>query len=265
MQSLRHVLWIGGSPGSGKTTVATRIARRHGLRWYNADAQTWAHRDRAIREGNAAAIQWEAMTPEERWTTSPAEMLAMSLHRERGPMVVDDLLALPRSPLVVAEGTTLPAGAVQDHSRAVWLLMPPEFQRARLEERGLPRGPRQLYLLVAETIEREAREHGVRVVVVDGGRSIEATFAAVDRLFKDALAEGPLAETVAERRGLLREANEAIVAQVRGYCARPWAEGEADQVVRSFVCECGERSCEADVEVPVGVAAAAPVLAAGHG
>jgi hypothetical protein len=265
MQSLRHVLWIGGSPGSGKSTVATRIARRHGLRWYNADARTWAHRDRAIREGNAAAIQWEAMTPEERWTTSPAEMLAMSLHRERGPMVVDDLLALPRSPLVVAEGTTLPAGAVQDHSRAVWLLTTPELQRARLEERGLPRGPRQLYLLVAETIEREAREHGVPVLVVDGARSIDATVAAVERLFEDALDEGPLVETGEERRALLREGNEAIVAQVRAYYARPWAEGAADQVVRTFVCECGERSCEADVEAPVGAAAAAPVLAAGHG
>jgi dephospho-CoA kinase len=261
MQSLRHVLWIGGSPGSGKTTVATRIARRHGLRWYNADARTWAHRDRAIREGNAAAIQWEAMTPEERWTASPVEMLAMSLHRERGAMVVEDLQALPRSPLVVAEGTTLAASAVEDHSRAVWLLATPELLRARPEERGLSR---ELYLLVAKTIERETREHGVRVLVVDGARSIDATVAAVERLFKDALDEGPLAETVAERRGLLREANEAIVAQVRGYYARPWAEGEADQVVRSFLCECGERSCEASVEVAVWVAAAAPVLAAGH-
>jgi hypothetical protein len=244
--------------------VATRIARRHGLRWYNADARTWAHRDRAIREGNAAAIQWEAMSPGERWTASPVEMLAMSLHRERGAMVVEDLQALPRSPLVVAEGTTLPAAAVQDRSRAVWLLATPELQRARLEERGLSRGPRELYLLLAETIEREAREHGVRVLVVDGARSMDVTVAAVERLFKEALDEGPLAETVVERRGLLREGNEAIVAQVRGYYARPWAEGEADQVVRSFVCECGERSCEADVEVPVGVAAAAHVIAAGH-
>ena len=180
-------------------------------------------------------------------------------------MVVDDLQALPRSPLVVAEGTTLPAGAVPDHSRAVWLLTTPELQRARLEERGLSRGPRELYLLHAEIIEREAREHGVRLLVVDRARGIDATVPAVEQLFKDALAEGPRAETAAERRVLLREGNEAIVAQVRGYYARPWAEGEADQVVRTFVCECGERSCEASVEVPVGVAAAAPVIAAGHG
>jgi hypothetical protein len=113
MQSLRHVLWIGGSPGSGKTTVATRIARRHGLRWYNADARTWEHRDRAIRQGSAAAIRWERLSPAKRTALSPAKMLELSLHRERGPMVVDDLQALPRSPLVVAEGTTLPAAAVR--------------------------------------------------------------------------------------------------------------------------------------------------------
>jgi hypothetical protein len=105
-------------------------------------------------------------------------MLELSLHQERAPMVVEDVQALPRSPLVVAEGTTLPAAAVQDRSRAVWLLATPEVQRTRLDERGLSRGSRELYLLVAETIEREAREHGVRVLVADGARSIDATVAA---------------------------------------------------------------------------------------
>jgi hypothetical protein len=205
------------------------------------------------------------MTPDERWTRSPAELLELSLHQLRGPMVVEDLQALPRTPLVIAEGTTLPAGAVHDRSRAVWLIPTPEFQQARLDERDLSSGTRALFLLLAKTIEHEAREHDVPVFVVDGARDIDATVAAVERLFKDALDEGPLAQTPAERRQLLREANEAVVAQVRGYYARPWADGEADQVVRTFVCECGERACEASVDVAVGIAAAAPALAAGHG
>lgn len=270
VQPLTHVLWIGGPPGSGKTAVATRIARRHGVRWYGADTRTWAHRDRAIRERHPAALRWEAMTPEERWeSATPDEMLALSLHIERGPMIVDDLRRLPTSPLIVAEGSPisprLVSAGLAARSRSAWLIPSPAFRRKRLAERGLPRGPLELYALVAQVIEREARAQDVPMVLVDDRRGIGATVAAVERLFADALAEGPCAATLAERRGLLREANEAIVAQVHGYYARPWAEGDPDRVARAFLCECGDRSCEAEVEVRVGVAAAAPVLFAGHG
>jgi len=262
---VEHVLWIGGAPVSGKTTVATRLARRHGLRWYGADTRTWEHRDRAIRAGSARALRWEEMTPSERWeTATPAEMLELSLHRERGPMVVEDLEALPRSPLVVADGTTLPAAAVPDRSRAAWLIPTPEFQRRLFDERRLERGPRELYRLLAETIEREARESGLPILVVDGALTVDATVEAVDQAFAAAIAEGPRAETAWERRALIREANTAIMGQVRAGQARPWAEGDAERVVRTFLCECGDPSCTATVDVTVGVAASAPILAPRH-
>jgi hypothetical protein len=262
---MRHVLWLGGPPASGKTTVATRLARRHGLRLYMADTRTWSHRDRALAAGVPAAVRWEAMTPEERARSTPEQALELSLHRERGPMVVEDLLALPRAPLVVAEGSTLAAAAVTDCARAVWLLPSPEFQRARLEERGLSAGARGLYLLLGKTIEREAREHDVPVLVVDDAATVADTVAAVEGHLGAALAEGPRARTLTERRALLREANQTVVAQVRGYCARPWAEGDADEVVRTFVCECGEVGCEVDARLAVGVVERTPALAPGHG
>ncbi len=267
---LRHVLWIGGPPGAGKSTVAIGLARRYGLRWYGADTRTWQHRDRALRAGHAPALRWESMTPEERWVRStPEEMFEMSLHRERGPMVLDDLRALPDSPLVVAEGSTLPADVLSSgialRSRAVWLSPTRGYQRAVLADRGLASGPTALYLLLGAAIEREAREHGARTLTVDGSRGVEQTLAEVADLFAEALAEGPRAGSRAERRVLLREANDAVAAQVRGYHSRPWAGGDAEAVVREFLCECGDPACTAVVPLPLGALSSAPVLAPGHG
>ena len=183
--------------------------------------------------------------------STPPEMLDMSLHVERGPMVLDDLRALPDSPLLLAEGSTIPAHAVSngiaDRSHAVWSIPTFEFQRSLLRPLGgTPPGPMALYLLLRDRIAREASEHGVPTLILDGSLDLEATVATVEELFAAALAGGPCAETRAERRALLREANEAIVAQVRGYYARPWAVGDAESVVREFLCECGNTACSAE-------------------
>jgi shikimate kinase len=264
---LEHVLWIGGASGLGKTTIARRLARRHGLRWYNADTRTWEHRDRALHERNPAALRWEAMTPYERWvTTPPSEMVELSLNLQRWPMIADDVRRLPASPLIVAEGSTvlpeLVATGIADRSRAVWLAASPELQRTRLEAReGAPPGDPdakrarenvlQLWLLVAAEIERRVREFDVTVLVVDGPETADEVLAAVEVLFAEALAAGPRAATASERRALIRFANEAIVGQVFRYLARPWAAGDADSMVRAFACECDDAGCQELVELPV--------------
>ena len=51
-------------------------------------------------------------------------------------MVIDDVASLPTSPLVVAEGSTLPVAAVASgivhRSRALWLLPTEDFHERQL-------------------------------------------------------------------------------------------------------------------------------------
>jgi hypothetical protein len=92
--------------------------------------------------------------------------------------------------------------------------------------------------------------HGVPTFIVDGSLDLEATVASVEELFGEALAEGPRAETIGS--------------QVRSSCARSWAQGDVESVVREFVCECGDTACEARVHVPVAAVLSGAVLARRH-
>jgi hypothetical protein len=79
--------------------VASRLARRHGLRLYSADTRTWDHVERLIAAGSEAALRWNATRP-------PRDRFA--LHYERAPLVLEDLARLPDHPPVIAEGTVVP-------------------------------------------------------------------------------------------------------------------------------------------------------------
>lgn len=244
-----HVLWIGGTPGAGKTALASRLARRHGLRLYSSDTRTWAHVDRGLAAGIDAARLWHELPPTARWDAPDAELVKRSLHHERAPMVADDIRALPDAPLVVAEGTVL-SPSLGDPDRCLCLL-PTESRRGR----------GALYEALAAEIEREAAEAGVPVLRVD---DIDEAVDAAESHFGHALAAGPRADGRDARRALLREADLAIVEQVRGYFARPWTEGAADDVERAFLCECGHTACTDGVIATVRAAAVEPVFAEGH-
>jgi len=178
-------------------------------------------------------MRWEAMSIEERQRISPEEIFDLWIHWERGPMIVDDVRALPRVPMIVVEGTTVPA----DRSPALWLSRPSAW----------PDNP--VFRRFADAIVEQGERHGVPVLLNEN--PLEETIAAVEQHFAEALALGPRAESLEERRALLREANEALVWQVRTGTARPWATGDPESVTRDFLCECDDPECRALLTVPV--------------
>ena len=139
MTALENVLFIGVRPASARRPSPASWRGATVLRLYSADTRTWAHRDRAIAGGIEAAIQWESLSREDRMAAPKDELVAMSLHSERGAMVLEDLTALPDSPLVVAEGTVIRPVGVPVGAAAVWLISAPEGQRQRLSDRMVVR------------------------------------------------------------------------------------------------------------------------------
>lgn len=279
---MTNVLWIAGAAGAGKTTVARLLARSHGLRWHNSDAQTWQHLDRAVAAGIPNARRFAAMTPAQRAAAAPEE-----IEYDRGPFTVDDLRGLPAAPLIVVDGappvavegavvdgappvaveSAVVGGAAGDAGRVVWLLPSRAVQRARLERRH-PDGIPARYLRLWQSAADRAAASGDPVVTVDD-LTVEETLAEVERLFAGRLAEGPLARTVAGRREVLRHSNLAIVGQCRGWLAHQ-PDPRARVAAQRFDCECGRPGCLALVELPVeaaesAVAAGLPgILAPGH-
>jgi 2-phosphoglycerate kinase len=140
---LRHVYWIGGGSGGGKSTIARRIAARHGLRLYGTDDVMSDHASRSSREDSPLLSEFAAMDMDERWLNRSPEVMLDTFHWFRGEgfgLIVEDLLRLPAEPSVVVEGFRLlphlvkPLVAVPGH--AVWLLPTPGFRRAAIEQRG---------------------------------------------------------------------------------------------------------------------------------
>jgi 2-phosphoglycerate kinase len=142
-ERLRHVYWIGGGSGAGKSTIARRLAARHGLRLYATDGVMADHARRSTHADSPFLSEFAAMDMDERWVSRSPEAMLETFHRFRGEgfgLIVDDLLRLPAQPAVIAEGFRLlprlvgPLLAVPGH--AVWLLPTHAFRRAAVESRG---------------------------------------------------------------------------------------------------------------------------------
>ncbi|MCD7442592.1 hypothetical protein K4B79_30780 [Streptomyces lincolnensis] len=142
---LRHVRWIGGGSGGGKSTTARRLAGRHGWRLYATDDVMAEHARRATPEQAPLLHEFMAMDMDERWVDRSPDVMLETFHWFHGEgfgLIVEDLLRLPREPDVVVEGFRLLPRLVKPllaaPEQAVWLLPTPGFRQAAFQSRAVP-------------------------------------------------------------------------------------------------------------------------------
>ncbi|HEY7834834.1 MAG TPA: hypothetical protein VIG30_14770 [Ktedonobacterales bacterium] len=197
--ALRHVLWLGGAPDAGKTSVARALAGRYGVQCYHLDATERDHLARATPERQPHLVALRVMTADDLWVRRPPRAMAaltLATSAEKLPMVIADVLALPATPPVLVEGPWLFPEAIAplltSPRQALWLAPTRAFKRASAARRDKPtsrhqtsdpaRATRHWYardLLVDGHIRRGVAERRLALLEVDGSRPVEAVAALV--------------------------------------------------------------------------------------
>jgi hypothetical protein len=190
---LAHLLWIGGAPDAGKTTIARLLAERRHWQWYSCDSHTQNHIARADPTQLPATYAKLGKSIDQRWVQpTPAELLRaiVAINEERFPLILADLRALPARPMILVEGPSLHpqlvAPLLTSRHQAVWLVPTEEFALASVARRDKLRGSdrssdperyRRNVLernrLFAGYIRREVAAQGGALIEVDGAQTVE--------------------------------------------------------------------------------------------
>ena len=142
-EQLRHVYWIGGGSGAGKSTIARRLAAEHGLELYATDEVMADHAKRSTPEDCPLLHEFMKTDMDQRWVNRTPKEMFETFHWFRGEgfsMIIADVLRLPRERGVIVDGFRLLPHLVKpllaERSHAVWLIPTPEFRQAVVDSRG---------------------------------------------------------------------------------------------------------------------------------
>jgi len=202
-QALSHVLWIGGATDTGKTTISQIIAERYGLQLYNYDRHDSLQIER-LAQTLPRYRAFLSASLDERWVRPDPEDLVqwlMQAFRDRFPLVVKDLLDLPRKPMIVAEGFGLTpellSPVLSSKRQAIWLVPTEEFKWASMKRRNKPsfrdqvsnpeRATRNVFtrdMLLAERVKAQVQARSLTVYEVDGSRSVEEMATLIEQHFE---------------------------------------------------------------------------------
>lgn len=145
-QELSHIYWIGGSPCAGKTTIARKLAAEYGFTYYKCDDCYDDHISRSTPDQHPNMYKIKDQTWDQVWSTqfcslSVEEQIedVIRVYEEQFSLILEDLLARPKTTPIVVEGATLlphkVAPLLTDLSHAIWMVPTTEFQVEHYKKR----------------------------------------------------------------------------------------------------------------------------------
>ena len=213
---LSHVLWIGGSPCAGKSTIGHTIARTHVFLSYFLDPMGRNHIARRLAAGDVKMAAFLKMTMNQRWLERSVEELVQEVLEswtKECQLAIEDLLAMPKEWFIIAEGNFFPecvAPYLSNPHQAVWLVPTETFSEQIRRRRGAEQAKRQeqqgvadessdpekrLHNLIqrdsqlANYVKQQAEKLHLSVYEVDGSRSLDDMTTLVEKHFEPYIVE----------------------------------------------------------------------------
>lgn len=192
------IYYIGGSPCSGKSTVAQALAEQYGLAYFKADDYLEDFTVQGTAAGLPVCQRIQRMSADETWLRPPQVQCQEELdyYREIAPFVTAKLAALS-APHVIAEGAAFLPCLMQNASHYLAITPGRAFQISRYRER--PWVPHVLRdcsdkeqafanwmerdALFAEEIRRQCTQLGLPHLLTDGSVPPEERLTQVAALF----------------------------------------------------------------------------------
>ena len=137
---LEHVLWLGGSPCAGKSSIADILANQYSVKAYHVDEAFQKHSPHFTPDIYPINYKWTHTPWKELWMQSQETLLkeAIDAYSEHLRFIFADLRSVEG--LVIAEGTSLLPDYIKplmnDFSRAIWVVPDEDFQREKYPQRG---------------------------------------------------------------------------------------------------------------------------------
>ena len=194
---------LGGSPCSGKSTIAERISREFNLQYYKVDDHEREHSKRCDPEHYPTMNKYATMSWDKIWMRPVTYQVEeeFEYYRERFEMIAEDLGKYDAGKPILLEGAAyLPEIVGQNNAnprRVIFLVPTKEFQIHHYRQRGWIKhilkeckNPDQAFdnwmmrdHQFGEEILRQAKERSYETILVDGSENIEQQYEKVKKYF----------------------------------------------------------------------------------
>jgi hypothetical protein len=194
---------LGGSPCSGKSTLAEKLSTTHDLQYYKVDDHYQDHISRCEPEQHPTMCRIAHMGGNEFWSRSPSLLMQeeFEFYRELFGLILQDLGKLKtRKPVIVEGAALLPeliAKLSLDTQRVLFMVPTKEFQVHHYAQRPFIQGilkdcddPQSAFAnwmerdhLFGQEILQQAQMFGYGSIIVDGSRSLADQFAFASQYY----------------------------------------------------------------------------------